>query len=128
MDIPNPLGAVYRVFIALRKNACTIEIVTNTSYTGSQYIRIRNDSDYPVKLYDICFRWRSIKSKKFDQFDTPLVWVLNDYTGHSLTPGEAIEHPVDAAEAVEAADRCEVSVIHNRSKFASKKNFKLKNP
>lgn len=125
MDIPNPAAVLYRVFVALRKNPCTIEVVTNVAHSGAQWIRLRNDSDYPIQIIDIDFEWRSKSSREFDQFDTPLAWVLADDIPIKLKPGETIEHAVDAHEAAEDVDMCKVSVVHNRSRFPSEKKFKL---
>lgn len=54
MNIPWTL--LLRVWNALRRNPCTVEII-NWSYDGQQRVRVRNDSGEPTEILDVGFTW-----------------------------------------------------------------------
>ncbi len=124
-DLPIPLSFFYRLFIFAKQNPCTIEVLTDEN--NKQSIRIRNDSSTPIQLFDVDFYWKTKGSKKFNNFDSPMVWCLSPHTQSSLNPSHSFEHPIDVHEKGEPIAECEVRVIHNRSKYPSKKRFKVKN-
>lgn len=126
MDIPMPWGVVGRIWRAIRENPCTIEIVEGIGGDPRQYIRIRNDSPYPVQLFGASFRWRLKDSSKFDRFDMPMVWLLSERTRQPLEPGHSFEHPVDAHELGKPVAECIIAIEHNRQPKPEEKRFAVK--
>lgn len=130
MNLPVPYGAAFNLFArllsAIRENPCRIEIITGIGGDQRQWIRIRNDTNQPVQLFEVSFRWKLKGSSKFDQFHTPFVWILSDHTKSSLAPAHSFEHPVDAHELGKPVAECEISVRHNRSRYEEKKRFKVR--
>ncbi|WP_156950442.1 hypothetical protein [Hyphomonas oceanitis] len=124
LNAPNPIGLIYRIWIAIRQNPCTIEVINYQHNDGRQWIRVRNDSNAPIQLFDVDFRWREKGARKFTRFTTPMVWVLSSHCDKSLSPAHSFEHPVDVHELGENIVECEVIVTHNRSKLPTKKRFK----
>lgn len=126
MELPFPFALLSRIWTAIRQNPCTIEILDPRDGDKGQWIRVRNDSTLPVQLFDVSFAWRLKGRSKFDEFHTPLVWVLSERPKRPLEPGHSFEHPVDAHELGEAVEECRFSVRHNRSRHEEVKRFRVR--
>lgn len=121
MQIPVPWAFIARVWTAIRQNPCTIEIIEE-SRDGGQWVRIRNDSPLPTQLFSVSFLWGLGGEQR--SYATPLVWVLSKHTDQPLLPAHSFEHPVDAHEVGGTPEWCEVTVVHNRSKYPERKRFR----
>ena len=123
-----PFGWMYRAWVAVRSNPCTIEMVYRQFEPSEEYIRIRNDSSQPVQLFDVNFLWKPKGSRKFSELHSPLVWILSERTQSALAPGHSFEHPIDSHELGIECSHVKVVVEHNRSNKPSQKKFKLRGP
>ena len=128
MEPPSPpLGFLWRIWLAFRQNPCQIEFSeSNLSKDGRLWLRIRNDSDKPVTIFDIYFYTKQPKQKAFDLELTPFVWMLSDHFEKALAPGASFEHPVDLTEFKKPLRAIKVEVTHNRSKYPETKTHFLK--
>ncbi len=125
MNLPIPWALFGRVFAAIRENPCAIEEIDGRD--GGQWIRVRNDSKTVVQIFGVSFRWRLKGRKEFDEFWTPLVWVLSfKHGGKILEPGHSFEHPINVNEIGKPVAACIISVEHNRQPKPEEKRFAVK--
>lgn len=112
-----PWTPLLRVWNALRRNPCTVEII-NWSYDGQQRVRVRNDSGEPTEILDVGFTWGWGWYRK--SYLTPEAWSSCEQT---LDPARSFEHRVDAHEIGQVPHWCEIKVHHNRSAHPATKLF-----
>lgn len=105
-----------------------IEIVRPQLLPGDEYLRIRNDSPYPVQIFEIEFRWRLKGSRTFSEFYTPMVWILGGNSDRTLLPGHSFEHPIDPHKVGLEVTHGRILVEHNRSNRIARKTFRVRGP
>ena len=128
MQTPSlPFGFLWRIWLAFRQNPCQIEFLeSSSSRDGDLWLRIRNDSDQPVTIFDISFYTKRPSEGSFTLEHTLFVWVLSDHFDKALFPGASFEHPVDSHEFGKQLRSIKVEVTHNGSKFPETKTYKLR--
>ena len=126
---PVPLAGVFgffnRLYNAVRRNPCTIEVYPNRDFLNGFIVRLRNDSDLPTDIDDIGFHWRLKGEKRFNSYETPLGILLGEDMTPTLQPGGWKRYEL-APEMIEGDPiECLVEVHHSRSPYSVKKRLKI---